>query len=171
MHSRAILLLCLFSLGCLVIVGSVALHLTSAIAQGPTSLGRSVSAHAMSDSKHASNLPPAVTDSAARPLTAPELALAQSLEVLIERAYELFEYGGSGVSNAMIPYLAEMISTVNQNEELVYRIEISEPDAALARRRAQTLSDVLRLNVLHPSKLRIVGNQGPESARVYVSVE
>ena len=71
----------------------------------------------------------------------------------------------------MIPYLAEIISTVNQNEELVFRIEISEPDAALARRRAQTLNDVLRLNVLNPSKLRIVGNQGPHSARVYVSVE
>ena len=171
MHSRAILLLCLLSLGFLIVVGSVAMHLTAAVAQGPADLGRSVTTEPRPGEVPESTQVPASAESTARPLTAPELALAHSLELLMQRIYELFEYGGSGVSNAMIPYLAEMISTINQNEELVYRIEISEPDAALARRRAQTLNDVLRLNVLHPSKLRIVGIQGPESARVYVSVE
>jgi hypothetical protein len=172
MHSRAILLLTLFSFGCLLVIGSIALQLTSASAQGPVGLTRSIADQKKKkDKEPSSTLPKTAPDSTERPLSAMERALAGSLDLLMKRTYDQFEYGDAGVSDAMIPYLAEIISTVNQNEELVFRIEISEPDAALARRRAQTLNDVLRLNVLNPSKLRIVGNQGPHLARVYVSVE
>lgn len=179
MHSRAVLFISLFAFAFLVVIGSVALRLTSASA---------ATGEAVAD--HAGSLPEG-TDAAGgassnlsffrdtsrsdasgdgnSTLTTLEASSADSLEILLRQVHVMFEPEGSGVSNAMIPYLAEMITIINQFDHLVYRIDIVEPDASLARRRAQTLNDVLRLNVLEPSKLRIVGRQGLHAALVEVS--
>lgn len=177
MHSRAVLFLSLFTFAGLVVVGSIALHLTSASAATEDGVERS---HAEDDIDAASGTNLAFfrdtsrsgasdADEVSTDLSARERSSADSLETLLRRVHVMFEPEGAGVSNAMIPYLAEMITIINQHDHLVYRIEILEPDAALARRRAQTLNDVLRLNVLEPSHLRIVGRQGLHAALVDVS--
>ena len=169
MQSRAILLLGVFALVCLVVFGSLALHLTTAVAR-PPSADDAYGAPTLPHSQNPFESRP-VEPEAAAPVSAMEAAAADTLEMLLSRVHDLFEYDDAGVSNAMIPHLAGMITIVNQNEELVYRLEISEPDGSLARRRAQTLNDVLRLNVLQPSNLRIIGKEGSHSAGVYVSRE
>ena len=171
MQSRAILLLGVFALVCLVVFGSLALHLTSAVARPPypeDAPGSTPASRPRSINPFESRTE---TPEPAEPVSATEMATADTLEILLRRVQELFEYDDAGVSNAMIPHLAEMITIVNQNEELVYRLEITEPDGSLARRRAQTLNDVLRLNVLQPSNLRIIGKEGSHAAGVYVSRE
>lgn len=179
MHSRAVLFVSLFAFAFLVVVGSVALRLSSASAStGEAAEERAVRSPEESDgaSGVSSNLAffrdTSRSDTSGgnnSKLTALEASSADSLEILLRQVHLMFEPEGSGVSNAMIPYLAEMITVINQFDHLVYRIDILEPDASLARRRAQTLNDVLRLNVLEPSKLRIVGRQGLHAALVEVS--
>lgn len=182
MHSRAVLLLSVLALACLVVIGTITLHLTSASAstdgKANDRRGRTLSdvENAVSGSETSSlgffrnpEDAPASESAAAVVLSHAELASVDSVRALLREVHVKFEPEGSGVSNAMIPYLAEMITVINQHAHLVYRIEIHEPDAALARRRAQTLNDVLRLNVLEPSKLRIVGRQGLHSTQVDVS--
>ncbi len=174
MHSRAILFLSLFALVCLALAGSIALHLTSASA----SANDAASDLALQSPSGSPNLEffrdtsePGSVDAgvSVAELSAAEQSSADSLQTLLRQVHIMFEPESASVSNVMIPYIAEMITVINQHDHLVYRIELLEPDAALARRRAQTLNDVLRLNVLDPSKLRIVGRQGLHAALVDVS--
>ena len=85
MHSRAILLLTLFSFGCLLVIGSIALQLTSASAQGPVGLTRSIIDQKKKDKEPSSTLPKTAPDSTERPLSAMERALAGSLDLLMKR--------------------------------------------------------------------------------------
>ena len=181
MNSRAVLFISLFAFAFLVVIGSVALRLTSAsaaTAEAASGSGGAVHASEGSDADEGASSNLAFFRDTSRSdasgggnstLTRLEASSADSLEILLRQVHLMFEPEGSGVSNAMIPYLAEMITIINQFDHLVYRIDILEPDASLARRRAQTLNDVLRLNVLEPSKLRIVGRQGLHAALVEVS--
>lgn len=98
-----------------------------------------------------------------------DAATADTLEKLLRRVHMNFEPEGAGVRTEMIPFLADMISVINQHEHLVFRIVIVEPDAWLAERRVETLNDVLRLNVLTPANVHITGRQGYREALVEVS--
>lgn len=179
MSSRAILILTLFSLACLVTTGSLVLQLSSAHAgtepadeAEASSPFDNLSILPEKDGTTGTELRDAGAETAAATSSevgAEDLVIGDSLEVLLRRVHVMFEPDGSGVSNSMIPYLADMITLMNQHDHLIYRVEIVEPDASLARRRAQTLNDVLRLNILEPSKLRILGREGSHAARVTVS--
>lgn len=186
MQSRVVLVLSLFALAFVIVLGSLALHFTSDTASASTEAASEdqgqPSPYRAGDeaASRASNLdefrdtmapnqPP--PDAANVELTLEERQNADSLATLLRKVHQGFDPEGAVVNNAMIPYLAEMITVVNQHDHLHYLIEIVEPDGALARRRAQTLNDVLRLNVLQPSKLHIVGRQGAHAAHVDVSAQ
>ena len=188
MHSRAVLFISVFVLAGLLIVGSVAIHLTAASASpnspmppgtmdsrtesasGETSGNASLASSGRSIAVDSPRTDVIGANDEERQLSARERSTADSLEVLLRQVHSMFEPEGADVSNAMIPFLAEMIMVVNQSDRLLYSIEIVEPDAALARRRAETLNDVFRLNVLQPSKLRIFGRQGRHGALVEVAL-
>lgn len=182
MHSRAIVILSLFALACIIVIGSVAIRFTSASASsdGPTAdvpemrqeephatPAQRLSDGGLSDAvrKH----PDALPGSTSGNLSPREIASADTLEMLLQRVHGMFEPQGSEVRSAMIPYLAEMITIVNQYEDVVYRVEILDRDVGLAQSRARTLSDVLRLNVVDPSKLQIAGREGSRAVRVDAS--
>lgn len=181
MESRAILILSLFGLACIIVTGSMAIRLTSASASTNEPDSTQTAADTQEEPVRrshatASSVGPFQDETLERDvpmtsvyLTPRELATADTLEMLLRRVHLLFEPEGSGVRTAMIPHLAEMITIINQHEHLIYQVEIVEPDAALAQRRVETLNDVLRLNVLEPSNLRIVGRQGYRAALVKVS--
>lgn len=176
MHSRAVLFLSLFAFAGLVVAGSIALHLTSASAAAGEGVVNSRSGDNIDAASDSSSNPAFFGDpyrpgipEAATELSARERSSADSLETLLRQVHVMFEPEGAGVSNAMIPFLAEMITIINQHDHLLYRIEIHEPDAALAQARVQTLNDVLRLNVSEPSNLLILGQQGLRAAFVEVS--
>jgi len=191
MHSRAIVLLSLFALACVIVAGSIAFRFTTASASADDTIVSSraeridrpgndpqLSAsadHATSRVGSGNSNDSAATDnrriSGVLPveLTARELATADTLETMLGQVHRLFGSEGSVVSNAMIPHLAEMITVINQYEHLLYLVEIVEPDAVLAQERAQTLNDVLRLNVLEPSQLQIIGRAGSYGTHVDVT--
>ncbi len=182
MHSRAIVILSLFALACIIVVGSIGIRFTSASASsdGPTAdvsamhqeepnaspSGRLLDG-GFSDAvrEHPNALPGRATSN----LTPRDIASADTLEMLLQRVHGMFEPQGSEVRSAMIPYLAEMIAIVNQYEDVIYRVEILDRDVGLAQSRARTLNDVLRLNVVDPSKLQIAGREGSRAVRVDAS--
>lgn len=188
MHSRAIVILSLFALACVIVMGSIAIRFTSASASGEAASETAEGLQqAADDSTTALSADLGFTDEDPAPpnaspgnvrfgdrgmaqveLTPRELASADTLEILLGRVHRLFDPRDFGVSNDMIPYLAEMITVINQYDHLAYRVEIVEPDVVLAQQRAQTLNEVLRLNVLEPSKLEIVGRSGAHAALVDV---
>lgn len=188
MHSRAIVILSLFALACVIVMGSIAIRFTSASASGRAASNTAEGLQQAADeSASALSANPDLDDMdtasqnpspdnvefgrrglAQVELTPRELASADTLEYLLGRVHRLFDPHDFGVSNEMIPYLAEMITVINQYDHLAYRVEIVDPDAVLAQQRAQTLNEVLRLNVLEPSKLEIVGRSGAHAALVDV---
>lgn len=183
MQSRAILILSAFGLACVIVAGSMAIRLTSASAS--TSASDVAEEEPYEDAEQYRDAPPTAsvdgvllldepTDfdrSTAAPadLSPRDAAAADTLEKLLRRVHMHFEPEGAGVSTAMIPHLAEMISVINQHEHLVYRIAIVDPDPALAERRVETLKDVLRLNVRVPAGVQIEGRQGYREALIEVS--
>jgi hypothetical protein len=188
MHSRAIVILSLFALACVIVMGSIAIRFTSASASGKSvsetaeglQQATDESASALSTNPDLDDVDPASPNPspdnvgfgrrgmAQVDLTPREIASADTLEILLGRVHRLFDPHDFSVSNEMIPYLAEMITVINQYDHLAYRVEIVDPDAVLAQQRAQTLNEVLRLNVLEPSKLEIVGRSGAHAALVDV---
>lgn len=173
MHSRAILLLSALALVLLIIFGSVLLHRTvaSAATEAPAS-ERPVPHPAAALAAQTGT--PVTADRVAPPPPAPPTgagtrATADTLQWLLTRVHVLFEPYSADVTNEMIPYLADLITVLNQRDDLHYRLHIYEPDATLARRRAQTLDDVLRLNVLTPARLEITGQEGSHGTHVDVT--
>lgn len=167
MHSRSILIAGVFALVCLLVAGSLALHLTAAHAGG-----QGVSASTAAEPRERTDGPLRAAPAPARGGVADrQMPFETRLQFLLESVHVSFERTDAGVNDVMIPYLADMITLINQHDEFVYRIEITDPDAALARRRAQTLNDVLRMNVVRPSGLHIAGSPGPPAARLHVSAE
>lgn len=190
MHSRAIVILSLFALACVIVAGSLAIRFTTASASVDRST-TSVRAERADGSRgndrrlrpadlassggepmNAESLPDdrdlRATRAASAELSARERASADTLEAMLGRVHRLFGNAGSVVSDDMIPHLAEMITVINQYDHLVYRVEIVERDVVLAEERARTLNDVLRLNVLEPSQLQIIGRAGLPASRVDV---
>lgn len=182
MHSRAILILSVFGLACVIVAGSMAIRLTSASASTgapdetatEAELQRQPIREVESEGTEFEFIRRESTDVVASPeepveLSPQDAATADKLEELLRQVHMNFEPDGAGVRTEMISYLADMISIINQHEHLVYRIVIVEPDAELAALRVETLNDVLKLNVLVPGNVHISGRQGYRDARVLVS--
>lgn len=173
MHSRTIAVATLAALAVLIVVGSLALQLaTATAATGPADVAEAAAAF-----RPAGATPPAAapatrvtaeTAAAVEAEALPREAVADSLQWLLTRIHVLFEPYSADINSEMIPYLADIITVVNQRDDLFYRLEIYEPDAELARRRAQALSDVLRLNVVEPGSIQITGAEGSHATRVHL---
>ena len=177
MHSRAVLLVSLFAVACLIIVGSIALHLSTATAATEDGVTNRNSLPARSTqnapsaklAKTSSFGKSAAADSMVAGAAEATMSLAErtavdSLQALLYVVHSNFDVESSTVNNSMIPHLAQMITMINQHDRLAYRIEIVEPDPSLAQDRAQTLNNVLRLNVMEPSKVSIESRQGMRAA-------
>lgn len=174
MHSRTIAALTIIAQVVLILAGSMLLQQTDARATvGPA---EHAPARAADAPLPRLALPAAVGAApAANPGTgsgaanAATQAAADSLQWLLTRIHVLFEPYSAEVTNEMIPYLADVITLINQRDDFQYRLEVNEPDAELARQRARTLNDVLRLNVLQPANLQITGAEGLHGVRAYVT--
>ena len=176
MHSRAVLLVSLFAVACLIIVGSIALHLSTASAAMdggvtnrnpvPTRSTQNATSAGAADltSRRTATADSAVAAPAESMLSIAERATVDSLQALLFLVHSNFDEEESTVNNSMIPHLAQMITMINQHDRLAFRIEIAEPDPSLAQDRAQTLNNVLRLNVMEPSKLHIESRLGRPAA-------
>lgn len=173
MPSRYIVALSLVALSALVILGGLAIHLSASHAAAETDWDPSTaSASAAGVPAPLHIYPPEGSVEAPEPLPGEGMrttAAADTLRRLLTRVHVLFDFGSSEINDRMIPYLAQIITLVNQHDDVVYLLDIFEPDAGLARQRAQVLNEVLRLNVLNPSGLRISGQEGSHGVRVNVS--
>jgi hypothetical protein len=174
LHSGTIAFFAVGTLAVLIILGSLALQLATAEGEAEPA------ASAVKPGSATIRLPAAgyatdvvaVPDSLAAGLVGTlqaDPALSDTLQWLLTRVHVLFEPYSADVNAEMIPYLADIITVVNQRDNLLYRLEIYEPDVVLARRRAQTLNDVLRLNVLEPAALQITGQEGSHTILVHVT--
>lgn len=181
MHSRIIAFLTILSFSCLIIAGSIVIHISLASAANPgtaTSPRASEFAQSLQDEQSEttplffSDAPAENPEAAAPPMPSvseEHIAQADSLQRLLTKVHVLFHPSSAEINDAMIPFLANIITYINQVDEITYRIDLYEPEVVLSRRRAQTLSDVLRLNVLTPSCLIIAGHEGSHGVRVSVS--
>lgn len=156
MSSRIILLFGFFLLGCLVLVGSAAIHLAVG-SEGAPALS--------ADRKET---PRSTPNGGARPVApAPERpAAADTLEALLDEVGTTFAVDSASVSDASIALYAEMITILNREAEHRFVIEVVEPDQALATERAESLRNALLLNVRNPSRLEIVAAEGRSTMRV-----
>jgi hypothetical protein len=174
MTSRYILALSLIALSALVFLGGMALHFSASPAAADSDWDRGMESAERSQVPAPSLIYP--PEGFAQPAAGvsdfePRRSVAaDTLRRLLTRVHVLFDAGSSQINDGMIPYLAQIITLVNQQDDVVYLFDIFEPDAELARHRAQVLNEVLRLNVLNPAGLRISGHEGSHGVRVNVSI-
>lgn len=167
MHSRTIATIVASLLVGLIACGSVAIHLTLSAAMAlpapadvPPGFTRPAPDTALTAVLPAFTTPPAQA-------SRPHPPTVDSLRQLLAHAHARFAPHSAEVTNEMIPLLARIIQVLNARSSLVVHMEITDPDAALARARARTINEVLRLNVTNPGNLHLTGLEGSPGTRVY----